>query len=171
MQIALIPEEAVASLLPHVLPVLARAIPYAHGRFALDHLREEIINGERQLWVAFDPSLADLRVEGAFLTAIGEYPGLKVLRIDFLGGENLSDWIRAAEEMLLRYARDNGCERLEMTGRLGWLTVLDKLGWKLAFITLEKEVGTKHEQRQGLDAGHREDDLRVNSPELPATAV
>jgi hypothetical protein len=169
MQVALIPREAIQSVLPYVMPMIARSLPYTNGRFTLSDLQKEILEQNKALWVVFDAGLNELRPEGVFLTSIGDYPSLRVLRIDFLGGQNLSDWIHVAQWALQRFAHDHGCARLEMTGRLGWLPTLEKLGWKMAFITLEKDI--EHVERQRVDEGDRAADHGVKSSQLSSAAV
>lgn len=140
MQVALVPKEALPQVVPLVLPLLSRAITYADGRFSLEDLRQELLEQKQLLWVVFEPERIAFDPLAAFTTTIGEYPGRRVLRIDFLAGNDMAAWLWRAQEVLSTYAQQEGCESLEMTGRLGWLPVLEKLGWNLAFITLEKRL-------------------------------
>jgi hypothetical protein len=148
--------------------VLARSLPYSGGRHTLADLEQEILDQNKNLWTVFEAGRQELKVEGAFLTSIGQYPSLRVLRIDFLAGDNLRDWIHDAERALKRYAWENECRRLEMAGRIGWWPVLERLGWKTVSMTLEKDV---HEQFQGIDAA---DGAECNDSEhsvLPAAEL
>jgi hypothetical protein len=149
MQVSLIPQEALPVVVPRVLPMLSRAVSYSGGRYTIGDLREELLDQRRQLWVVFEPEKADLNVVAAFTTQIGEYPQRRVLRVDFLAGESMGDWIMQVQHMLTRYAVDHECSGLEMTGRSGWIGHLEKLGWQTAFVTLEKrfpQEGAKHVQ-------------------------
>lgn len=138
MQVSIVPREALPIVVREVVSLLSRSLAHAGGRMTLEDLTGEILNEQRQLWVVFGPEREQFEPVAVFTTVIGMYPSKRVLRVDFLAGENLAEWIQEAERVLLRYAVEQGCSALEMTGRRGWTPVLEKLGWKLAWVTLER---------------------------------
>ena len=53
----------------------------------------------------------------------------------------MSEWVPALDNVLERWGRDHGCSGIELTGRKGWLRVLDKVGWSVTFYITEKDYG------------------------------
>ncbi len=115
--------------------VLGRSIKTAHGRYSMDHIAHEILSGEQHLWLVFD---GDKNVTSALTTKFVSYPGKRLLAGQFLGGENIMLWRDQMLETLERWALDNDCDGMEMTGRRGFERVLGPHGWTPEYTVLEK---------------------------------
>jgi len=115
--------------------VLDRSIGTAHGRYSLDHIAHEIMTGEQHLWVVFDD---DKKVISALTTKFVSYPGKRLLAGQFLGGERIMRWRDSMLETLERWAVDNNCDGMEMTGRRGFERILKPHGWTPEYTVFEK---------------------------------
>ena len=127
---------------PRVGPCLERATDTSGGRFSLDSVRMDILNFQQLLWVLFrgdDDLLVSATTQFVF------YPLRKNLCVMFMGtsdhGERL--WLRHRDLVvgaLEDFAREHGCDGIELTGRVGWDRVLSKFGFEKKFIVLEKDL-------------------------------
>ena len=79
--IALVPANYLQTLWPDVKDQLSRAIVRSKGRWTMEMLFVSILNGQQHLWVAFD---ADRSIDGVGTTELVEYPGKRMLAIQFL---------------------------------------------------------------------------------------
>tara|TARA_R110000824_G_scaffold54853_1_gene151328 strand:+ start:642 stop:1073 length:432 start_codon:yes stop_codon:yes gene_type:complete len=115
--------------------VLDRSTGTAHGRYSLDHIEHEIMIGEQHLWIVFDD---DKKVISALTTKFVSYPGKRLLAGQFLGGERIMRWRDSMLETLERWAVDNNCDGMEMTGRRGFERILKPHGWTPEYTVFEK---------------------------------
>lgn len=134
MQVSLVPPDHVDLCWDVVSSHLGKSIGTAHGRYTMDDLFAEIKNFEQHLWIVFDgdPIIA------ALTTRFMQYPRKRMLAGQFLGGSKIMRW---RDEMLItleKWAKDNDCEGLEMTGRNGFEKVLGPHGWTPEYVVFEK---------------------------------
>lgn len=134
-KLALVPTEEVKALWPTVGPLLARAIPYASGRFSLRDVFESLLEARQLLWVAYDD--ADKKIVAALTTRTAKYARRSALVVECCGGARLKDWMQVATETFQNYARDAGLEPIEMYGRPGWARALKPAGWRQKLVVLE----------------------------------
>lgn len=87
---------------------------------------------QMQLWVVPE--------KAAMITQVLVYPQHKVLLVPILAGDDMDEWLPDIVETLEHFAKHMGCKYIEERGRPGWGKVLDKYGFKKAFVTLRKEV-------------------------------
>ena len=73
--ITMVPPNYLNSLWPDVREQLARAIKRSHGRWNMEFLYASILNGNQQLWLAFD---AENNIDGVGTTEILQYPELSL---------------------------------------------------------------------------------------------
>ncbi len=167
MKVALIPKEGLATAWSACWALLALALKYTCGRYSLAHLQDDIFHQRVNLWVVFEPDHPG--IEGVFTTCVVDYPAKRVLQIQFLAGEGLEDWIGEAERMLVEYAKDQHASALEMSGRFGWMPVLQRRGWRSMCVTLEKEVQHEREERitsEGRPGNYRDQPSKLSSAAL-----
>ena len=105
------------------------ALDYSGGTHNFDDVVQGIVSGRMQLWPA---------EKGCAVTEIVVYPRKKVLHVFLAAGEmdQLIDMIDAAAA----WGIQNGCESMTMSGRHGWLRVLDKKGWKSVMAVMERKL-------------------------------
>lgn len=92
-----------------VWPFLAPALERTGGTHGRNDVRCEIEAGSMQLWPG---------ERAAMVTEIVAYPRLKACRV-FLAGGAL-DELRTMETAITAWARELGCDRIELLGRPGW---------------------------------------------------
>lgn len=111
------------------------AAKYTHGRYTVDDIKEELLKGNQQLWIAYDD-----KIYGAVVTEVIEYPQMKALIMHFTGGIELPKWKNEMLSVLRSFAKDCGCKTIESFGRTGWKKVFSKDGFKSKFMFYELPV-------------------------------
>tara|TARA_B100000902_G_C27239277_1_gene879123 strand:- start:596 stop:985 length:390 start_codon:yes stop_codon:yes gene_type:complete len=110
-------------------PYIEAALEYTGGTHDIIDIYEGLYKGTMQLWPA---------EKSCLVTEIINYPKKKVLNI-FLGGGDLTE-ILSMHEDVIRWAKDQKCTALNMTGRFGWKKPLAKHGWKPMHSSYVKEI-------------------------------
>ena len=88
-----------------------------------------VISGTLQLWAG---------EKGCAVTEIVVYPNKKVLNV-FLAGGKLEQ-ITDMQEDAVKWAKEQGCDGMSLSGRKGWIKILNKTGWKPLQTVLAKEI-------------------------------
>ena len=135
MEVSLVDPDYLHLIWDEASLVLDRSTGTAHGRYSLDHIAHEIMIGEQHLWIVFDD---DKKVISALTTKFVSYPGKRLLAGQFLGGERIMRWRDSMLETLERWAVDNNCDGMEMTGRRGFERILKPHGWTPEYTVFEK---------------------------------
>ena len=91
-----------------------------------------ILRGDKQLWIA----VADGSIVAAGATEIVNHPKGRVCLITHIGGSRMDDWI-AHQDTLAEWAREHGCDFMEVCGRKGWARAL---GWEPVAVTARREI-------------------------------
>ncbi len=97
--------------------LLELAVPYSGGRYTLEDMYDQISRGDQLLWLVAENPRQPI---AAFTTRVVEYPSSKSLSCQFCGGERMDEWISQCDDLLARFAKDAGCDFIELTGRPGW---------------------------------------------------
>ena len=135
MEVSLVDPKYLYLILDETLATLGKSVGTAHGRYSMGHIVQEILNGDQHLWVVLDE---DSKVISALTTKFVSYPGKLLLAGQFLGGEKIMRWRALMLETLERWAIDNNCDGMEMTGRRGFEKVLRPHGWTPEYTVFEK---------------------------------
>lgn len=135
MKVALIPNTEVARVWSEVEPHLKRAVARSRGRFEIVDLLEHCVTGVQQLWIVMDDRTENLDIVASFTTEFLNYPRVRALNCVFCGGYQISAWKDVVSATLRQFARDNECGIVELTGRPGWRSVLESVGWSREFTT------------------------------------
>lgn len=104
--------EAAISRYATVLPLLGKAITRANGQLTLAVVYGGLETRKLQLWVD-----ATGKTEMVAVTAITQYPEIRVLAILLVGGSGISSWHNALVERLTVFAKANQCTALEAAVR------------------------------------------------------
>jgi hypothetical protein len=116
------------------------AAKYTYGRYTVDDIKNELLKGNQQLWIAYDD-----KIYGAVVTEVMQYPQMKALTMHFTGGIELFKWKNEMLSVLRSFAKDCGCQTIESFGRTGWKKVFSKDGFKSKFMFYELSVeGTEN---------------------------
>lgn len=124
--------------------MLEPAIKRSGGWLTTISVVRALENRAMQLWLIFnDCGVKDGETKpiAAAVTEIVTAPsGLKLVRIVLAGGEQRELWTRAISDTVGAWAKENGCKRLQMVGRLGWGPVLAKEGWDKTGVVMELDL-------------------------------
>ncbi len=131
---------------PVAAPLLAPAIELSEGRYDLASVYEKLAQKFALLWLIDDDK--DETV-AAFVSRIAAYPRRKLLSIDFMGGERMTEWVGTTDAVLENYARDAGLDGIEMVGRAGWSRTLGAFGWRQNAVMLIRPVTAGGRNFQG----------------------
>lgn len=106
------------------------ALQYSGGTHDLQDVADQIHNGQLQLWPARKTAL---------VTQLITYPKKKSIHI-FLAGGNLDEIVNM-EDSVFSWAKEQGCDMLTFTGRLGWgRSKLKDRGYRVEHVMMVKEL-------------------------------
>lgn len=117
---------------PHVRPSL-KAACCRTGLNAFSDIEADVLAGRSLLWVAWDGHA----VEAAAATVLINSEIGKICVITVCGGRGMERWLPLIGQ-IESYARNEGCARVRLYGRKGWLRVLD--GYEQKYVIMDKEV-------------------------------
>lgn len=86
------------------------------GNFDLDKCKKAVLKGDYRLWIGKNGKVA-------VILEVLEYPKGKKCDIVMLAGEDIKTWIKELDE-IEAWASMNGCNRMTLTGRQGWVKML-----------------------------------------------
>ena len=135
--ITMVPPNYLNSLWPDVREQLARAIKRSHGRWNMEFLYASILNGNQQLWLAFD---TENNIDGVGTTEILQYPEKRMIAVQFLGGDRFNDWVWDMLEKFKDFGRDNDCTGIEATARMGFWKWLEQDDFSRSYVVYERSL-------------------------------
>lgn len=144
MQVSAVPVEYVKEVWPDIKEYMQGAADYTYGRYDVDDILESITDYDHVLWIAFNEE----GIKGAVVTSFVDYPRKRMLCMQFCGGVEVTDWQAPMLELLQRWAKDNDCDGIESTGRMGWSKVFKSDGYKPLWQTYELPVDVQVEERK-----------------------
>jgi hypothetical protein len=137
MKITQIPTDYINLVWPVIKDFVEKSTAYSGERTEADDVKTDCLNGSAMLWVAHDD---DHETHGFVTGQFINYPGMKVLALQFTGGRRLKSWASDMWNSLESFARDNGCSKIEGAGRIGWLRFMKQFGCTPAFYIYEKDL-------------------------------
>jgi len=154
-EVSLVDPNYVSAVWDRVEPILGKSLHTAHGRFTMESILREIVNFQQHLWIVFND---DKEIVAALTTRFMDYPDKRMLAGQFLGGRDIMQWRDPMLETLERWAKDNHCAGVEMTGRKGFFCagvemtgrkgffkVLAPHGWTPEYTVFEKMFEEKND--------------------------
>jgi hypothetical protein len=133
MNVSLVPLDHYPLCFNAISEYLDGAAKYTHGRYTLEDIKERLLKGDQQLWIAFE----DTTIYGCVVTEVITYPQMKTLMMHFTGGKELPKWKQAMLDVLRQFAKESDCKTIESYGRKGWGKVFENDGYKIKFIFYE----------------------------------
>lgn len=100
---------------------------------AFEDIEADILSGRSLLWLAWNGQA----IEAAASTVLINSDIGKVCVIAACGGTGMKRWLPLLDG-IESYARDEGCTRVRIYGRKGWLRVLD--GYREKHVILDKDL-------------------------------
>lgn len=137
MFISAVPIEHILEVWPTVEPMIQGALDRAPGRFKSADIFLLLRSGYQTLWIAVDEPKEIL---AAFVTRVYDLPQGRITSIDWAGGRDHERWVERFDEVITKYAKDNGSNIVEYSGRPGWGKYLKKSGWENTAVIYEKAL-------------------------------
>ena len=119
---------------PVVLPMLQRAIDLNDGDFDGNHVFERLMEDTMQLFIGYNTD----DIIYAAVTELIPYQHNKALRIILMGGKQINSWVDT--KIFEKFGRLEGCNRIEIVGRKGWVKKLESRGYKQTHYIVTKEL-------------------------------
>jgi hypothetical protein len=139
MMVSLVPPEHVHECWPAVKGFMDKAAEYTYGRYHEEDIYDLVTQRpEYNLWIAFEQGPV---YHGAVVTSLTEYPGKRVLAMQFCGGDEIHLWKDPMLALLRRWAKDTQCDAIEFTGRKGWVKLFANDGNQIQWVTCELPLG------------------------------
>lgn len=119
---------------PVVLPMLQRAIDLNDGDFDGNHVFERLMEDTMQLFIGYNTD----DIIYAAVTELIPYQHNKALRIVLMGGKKINSWVDT--KTFETFGKLEGCNRIEIVGRKGWVKKLISRGYKQTHYIVTKEL-------------------------------
>ena len=123
----------VRAIWPHVASLLKAACRRTRLN-AFEDIEADVLSGRSLLWLVWSGSV----VEAAAATVLINSVIGKVCIITVCGGSGMRRWLPLLEQ-IEAYAKREGCARVRIYGRRGWLRVLD--GYTQKYVIMDKKLG------------------------------
>jgi hypothetical protein len=113
----------------HIVPFIAKAEGWTRGRLNMDDISASLFSDKVQLWLVFDSDTRE--VHGYLSTEIRDYPRCKQFVVLNCGGRDgsLDACVDTVFDTFEQYARDNGCDGIEIQGRAAWWKYIKDRGY------------------------------------------
>ena len=120
--------------LPHAIALLKSACRRTKLN-AFEDIEQDILSGRSLLWLALNGKV----IQAAAATVLINSEIGKVCVITACGGTGMKRWLPLLDG-IEAYAKDEGCARVRIYGRKGWLRVLD--GYREKHVIMDKELSS-----------------------------
>jgi len=108
--------------MPKGMQLIEPAVMRQSDNVSLDDIEDDIRGGGSVMWVVH---VGDTLV-AALTTCVVRHPQRDTLKIEFMGGSRMSEWMDKAIEVLTKIALDADLDALEADGRKGFMKYVDK---------------------------------------------
>lgn len=126
-----IPHDQVNFYWGQCAPFIERALDESPKDFTLTDIYLAVCERNMQLWVWIE----DERILAVLVTEVVKYPQKTVCLMLLGAGSKIVSWID--DETIYEWARDQGCDEMEIYGRKGWGRAL---GWKAIATHFRREL-------------------------------
>ena len=110
-----VPVENLEQLWPMAEPYIKKAVEKSDGTYTTEEIKHGCL-WEYILWIVRNG-------KAAIILEVSEYHSGKQCDIVMIGGDYMDEWIAELEE-IEGWAKRVGCDRMILTGRLGWQKIL-----------------------------------------------
>ena len=101
---------------PDVEPMLRLANERMPPRRSTADVKQSIADGLTQLWVVVEQGT----IVSATTSVVSKFPTKKVCSLLLTAGRNMSDWREPVMKAIEGFAKNEGCDEIEMLGPKGW---------------------------------------------------
>jgi hypothetical protein len=120
---------------PDVKSALERSGQYANS----NHIKQHCLKNEMQLWILWNKENKDKKYYGVVITEVIQRPLIKVLNIRIMVGNNRENWQHYIS-IIEDFAKQNGCDKMELIARPGWERVLKQFNYTKSHVVLDKNL-------------------------------
>lgn len=117
---------------PHVRPLLEQACRRTELNAFAD-FEADILAGRSLVWIAWNGHA----IEAAAATTLTNSDPGRVCVITLCAGNGMRRWLKLMDR-IEAYAKDEGCTRIRIFGRNGWLRVLE--GFATRHVVMDREL-------------------------------
>lgn len=122
-------------------PYIDDALAYSNSHHHSEHFKDLLKKGKLQLWFLWDNSKNTIqeKMNGVVVSEIIIRSIKKVFHLPIVTGKNRQKWQHLIEK-LENFAKDQGCDCMELIARPGWQKILDKHNYFKTHVVLEKNL-------------------------------
>lgn len=118
------------------MELLAPAILRQSHNVTMQDVEDDIRGGGCVMWLI---SLED-KLVAAMTTVVVKHPQRKNLKIEFIGGKRMRQWMNEAIDLMKKLALDAGLDALEADGRKGFEKYVDASLFRSVYTHYEMEL-------------------------------
>jgi len=133
--VARVDPQQLQSLWPAVFPHLVYGRKHLEEYLSLEDVYVMVYSGQMQMWLGIN----EAQIELVGLTQALDYPRCRALRFVWIGGSGVRHYQQYLDWLEL-CAKRNGCGKIEVLGRPGWLRVLAPHGYEPKATLLVKDI-------------------------------
>lgn len=104
--------------------------------FSVDSLLTRALTGRLQIWIVERAQKVDLML----MTQVYSTDVRGILQVFWAHGEDLKERLPLLLSTAEDFAATQGCDKIEVQCRKGFVRLLAPFGWKMNFVTVEKAV-------------------------------
>jgi hypothetical protein len=135
VEIVAINRDRIDDVWPEVESQIQRALDYTRGELTTDYIKTQLESGNALLLLALDGAIL-----ASIVCEIVDTASLRVCHIIACGGEKADIWLDKWHEVIVPLAKEQGCRRISLSGRKGWVKKLQKYGFNYAYTTIDQEI-------------------------------
>lgn len=141
MDIIQIPQKNIDEVWSLVVQAINEALIYSGDHHHSDHYKELLKQGKLQLWILWDDNKNTIqeKYNGLVITQLIIRSKKKVCHMPMVTGKNRQKWQHLIEK-IENFAKDQGCDCMELIARPGWQKILDKHKYFRTHVVLEKNL-------------------------------
>lgn len=129
MNITIVPRDHIHTVLAAVVPFVKKAVDWTLGRTNADDILASMFRPDVLTWVLFDDNSV---IHGYLTTQVIEYPQARHFCVLNCGGNDGS--LEASVDLVFdtfeQYAKDSGCDGVEIIGRPAWWRFIKDRGYE-----------------------------------------
>ena len=129
-------KEEIDKVWPLAKELVHKACIRAGGFISEEHIKEHCKQGTMQLWLA---TTEDNEVLCVGVTEIRKYPNYSVCDAKIVTGKRYKEWFDQIDKVA-EWAKEQGCKKMEIFSRPGYVPLFKKKGYVATHIQVEKEL-------------------------------
>ncbi len=129
-------EDEIDAYIEKIIPMIKPAVDKNERNVSIDNVVEDILDTRSLMWAVY----IEDTLSAAFTTSVVLHPQRKTLFIEFMGGVNMTVWMKTALEVLKKLAKDGGLDGIEADGRVGFSKIAKDNGFREMYRHFEMEI-------------------------------